>query len=61
VATRSESLRRNILALQDSISAVERCRKPVIAAVNGACVGGGIDLIAACDIRCCDQGAFFQV
>ncbi|KAF3320018.1 delta(3,5)-Delta(2,4)-dienoyl-CoA isomerase [Carex littledalei] len=61
VATRSESLRRKILVLQDSISAVEKCRKPVIVAVHGACVGGGVDLIAACDIRCCEQGAFFQV
>ena len=53
VATRSESHRTKILVLQDSISTVEKCRKPVIVAVHGACVGGGVDLIAACDIRCC--------
>ncbi|KAJ3678243.1 hypothetical protein LUZ60_002046 [Juncus effusus] len=61
VAMRSESLRRKILALQDSISAIEKCRKPVIAAIQGACVGAGVDLITACDIRFCDQSAFFQV
>ncbi|XP_019701633.2 delta(3,5)-Delta(2,4)-dienoyl-CoA isomerase, peroxisomal [Elaeis guineensis] len=56
-----ELLRRRILALQDAISAVERCRKPVVAEIHGACVGGGVDLAAACDIRCCSEDAFFSV
>ncbi|WOL04390.1 delta(3,5)-Delta(2,4)-dienoyl-CoA isomerase, peroxisomal [Canna indica] len=60
-AAASELLRRRILVLQAAISAVERCRKPVVAAIHGACIGGGVDLIAACDIRCCDEGAFFAV
>ncbi|CAL9062582.1 unnamed protein product [Musa banksii] len=60
-AAASELLRRRILALQATISAVERCRKPVVAAIHGACIGGGLDLVAACDIRCCDDGAFFAV
>lgn len=60
-AVASELLRRRILALQATISAVERCRKPVVAAIHGACIGGGLDLVAACDIRCCDEGAFFAV
>ncbi|XP_032246545.1 delta(3,5)-Delta(2,4)-dienoyl-CoA isomerase, mitochondrial isoform X1 [Phoca vitulina] len=38
-----------------------QCPKPVIAAVHGACVGAGVDLITACDIRYCAQDAFFQV
>ena len=46
-----EKLRRVILDLQDTLSSIERCRKPVIAAIHGACVGGGIDLICACDLR----------
>jgi enoyl-CoA hydratase/carnithine racemase len=42
---------RFIKDLQDSFSSIEACRKPVIAAVHGACVGAGVDLIAACDLR----------
>lgn len=56
-----ESLRRQILAMQDSITALERCRKPVIASIHGACIGGGIDIITACDIRVCSEDAFFCV
>lgn len=46
---------------QDSFTAIELCSKPVIAAIHGACVGGGIDLITACDIRYCSKDAFFSV
>ncbi|PHV12373.1 crotonase/enoyl-CoA hydratase family protein [Chitinimonas sp. BJB300] len=55
----AEKLRRLIMSLQDSLSAIERCRKPVIAAIHGACVGGGLDLIAACDLRYCSVDAHF--
>lgn len=58
VAT-AEGLRRAILDMQAALTAVERCRKPVIAAVHGACVGGGVELVAACDIRCCSKDATF--
>ena len=47
--------------LQQSITAVERCRKPVIAAVSGWCIGGGVDLITACDIRLGSRDATFSV
>ncbi|CAA7400551.1 unnamed protein product [Spirodela intermedia] len=56
-----ERLRRQILSLQAAISAVERCRRPVIAAVHGACIGGGVDLATACDLRYCSEDAFFSV
>lgn len=46
---------------QEAITEVERCRKPVIAAVHGGCVGGGLDLIAACDVRLSTQDAFFSL
>jgi enoyl-CoA hydratase len=47
--------------LQASITSVADCPKPVIAAVHGACIGGGIDLISACDIRLCSADATFSV
>lgn len=47
--------------LQASITSVADCPKPVIAAVHGACLGGGIDLITACDIRLASADAFFSV
>ncbi|KAJ0252557.1 Delta(3,5)-Delta(2,4)-dienoyl-CoA isomerase [Hirschfeldia incana] len=57
----SESLRRRIKSMQAAITAVEECRKPVIAAVHGACIGGGVDLVTACDVRYCSEDAFFSV
>ena len=52
---------RHILELQQCISAPEKCRKPVIAAVHGHCIGGGVDLTTACDIRLCSQEATFAI
>ena len=47
--------------LQRSISSVADCPKPVIAAIHGYCIGGGVDLITACDIRLCSADAKFSV
>lgn len=58
---RREKFRRFVLDLQDCLSAAERCRKPVIAAIHGACFGGGIDLVTACDLRYCSADARFSV
>jgi enoyl-CoA hydratase len=58
---RREKLRRLILKLQDTLSSIERCRKPVLAAIHGACIGGGIDLITACDMRYCSANSYFTV
>ena len=60
-ARKREKLRRVILDLQDSLSRLERCRKPVIAAVHGACIGGGIDLICCADMRYCSADANFSI
>jgi len=47
--------------LQDAVTAVAACRKPVIAAVSGWCIGGGVDVIAAADIRLASADAKFSV
>jgi enoyl-CoA hydratase len=52
---------KDILRLQESITCVDRCRKPVIAAVHGWCIGAGVDLITACDIRLASGDAQFSV
>ncbi|KAF6137955.1 hypothetical protein GIB67_041828 [Kingdonia uniflora] len=56
-----ELLRRQIKGLQSAITAIEQCRKPVVVAIHGACIGGGIDLVSACDMRYCSEDAFFSV
>jgi enoyl-CoA hydratase len=56
-----ERLRRQVLDLQDTLSSIERCRKPVIAAIHGACIGGGIDLITCCDMRYAAAEAHFSI
>uniref|UniRef100_A0A8C7BC16 Delta(3,5)-Delta(2,4)-dienoyl-CoA isomerase, mitochondrial n=1 Tax=Neovison vison TaxID=452646 RepID=A0A8C7BC16_NEOVI len=61
VARTSWYLRSLISKYQETFSVIEKCPKPVIAAIHGACVGAGVDLITACDIRYCAQDAFFQV
>lgn len=47
--------------LQGAISSVADCPKPVIAAVHGWCIGGGVDLITAADVRLCAADARFSV
>ncbi|PHN29918.1 crotonase/enoyl-CoA hydratase family protein [Pseudomonas sp. ICMP 460] len=54
-------LRRKILELQASFNAVDRCRKPVLAAIQGYCIGGAIDLISACDMRYAAEDAQFSI
>lgn len=56
-----ETLRKFIFKLQDAITAIEKCRKPVLAAVHGACIGGGLDTLAACDMRYATEDAYFSI
>lgn len=58
---RSEQVRRTILRLQDNLSAIEKCRKPVLAAIHYNCIGGGIDMTCCCDMRYCTQDARFSI
>ena len=56
-----EKLRRVILDLQDTLSSLERCRKPVLAAIHGDCIGGGVDLVVCADMRYASSDASFCV
>lgn len=47
--------------MQASVTSIEECRKPVVAAVHGWCIGGGVDVIAACDVRLASADARFSV
>jgi enoyl-CoA hydratase len=47
--------------LQATVTAIAACPVPVIAAVHGWCIGGGVDLISACDLRICTEDARFSV
>lgn len=60
-AARREALYAMVIKLQDCVSAIERCPKPVIAAVHNGCIGGGVDIIAACDLRYCSDDAYFII
>jgi enoyl-CoA hydratase len=60
-ADRNHALFETIRSFQAGFSAVRRCRKPAIAAVSGLCLGGGLDLVTACDIRLCSADAQFSI
>ncbi|WP_199152773.1 crotonase/enoyl-CoA hydratase family protein [Chromobacterium sp. ASV23] len=60
-ARKRDKLRRLILELQDCVNSLERCRKPVIAAIHGACLGGGLDIALAADFRLAAKDAVFGV
>ena len=58
---RSEAQFRVTRELQYTISCLEKARVPVIAAIQGACIGGAVDLVTACDIRYAANDAFFCI
>ncbi len=55
------NLRRHALDLQETFNMIERARLPVLAAIQGGCVGGGVDFISACDCRYATEDAFFVI
>jgi len=48
-------------ALQQSFTALEECRIPVLAAIQGGCFGAGVDMVTACDLRYATADAFFTI
>jgi len=54
-------LLQKIYSLQETITCIEKCKKPVIAAVHGHCIGAGLDMITACDIRLGSKDAVFSL
>ena len=55
------NLRENALHLQDSFSCLEKARIPVLAAIQGGCIGGAVDMVTACDMRYASEDAFFCI
>ncbi len=54
-------LRNTVLQLQDVFNRLENARMPVLAAVQGGCIGGAVDMVSACDSRYCTQESFFSI
>ncbi|GIU85100.1 MAG: hypothetical protein KatS3mg008_1875 [Acidimicrobiales bacterium] len=55
------NLRLLVKNLQDSFSCLERARFPVVAAIQGGCIGGAVDMVCACDLRYASRDAFFCI
>lgn len=60
-AAERQRLQQQIQRLQKVFTAVADCPKPVIAGIHGPCIGAGVDLITACDIRLAAADAAFSV
>jgi enoyl-CoA hydratase len=58
---RAANLRRGVLEIQEAFNVLERARMPVLAAIQGGCIGGAVDLVSACDCRYATEDAFFVV
>ncbi|CAD6583591.1 MAG: Putative enoyl CoA hydratase [Alectoria sarmentosa] len=60
-ARTATTLRRHIDAFQACITSVEKCEKPIVAAIHGWCLGLGIDISVCCDVRICAKDTRFSV
>jgi enoyl-CoA hydratase len=57
----NEAFRHKVKALQRTFSCLDEARVPVIAAIQGGCIGGAVDMTSACDMRYCTADAFFCI
>lgn len=55
------NLMKTILKLQETFSCLDEARMPVLVAVQGGCIGGGVDFVSACDMRYATRDAFFCI
>ncbi|MEJ0047346.1 MAG: enoyl-CoA hydratase-related protein [Rhodospirillales bacterium] len=58
---RREAFVHTVVRLQAALSSLSRARFPVVAAIQGACIGGGLDLASACDLRFVAEDAYFRI
>jgi enoyl-CoA hydratase len=56
-----EQFKKILIDFQEIISTFEKISKPVLSAIHGACIGAGLDMIAATDMRYCTEDAFFCI
>lgn len=61
IARKCFQMKNIIRPFQESFSQLEKCRKPVVCAIHGPCVGAGVDLIVGADVRYSTSDAWFQV
>jgi Delta3,5-Delta2,4-dienoyl-CoA isomerase len=61
VARHAFKLKRHVTHMQEAFSALEKVPQPVIAAIHGYCIGAGLDLISACDMRMCTADTVFSI
>ena len=54
-------MRLHVKHLQDAFTCLEKARMPVLAAIQGGCIGGAVDMVSACDVRYCTADAFFCI
>jgi enoyl-CoA hydratase len=60
-ARRAEQFRRMVLRLQGNLTAIEKCRVPVLAAIHNTCIGGGVDMTCCADMRYATEDAYFSI
>ena len=61
ISRQRASFRTTALQLQRTFSCLEESRLPVLSAIQGACIGGGIDMVSATDLRYATKDAFFCI
>jgi enoyl-CoA hydratase len=59
--TRAAGFYDDVRRMQRAFSCLEGCRIPVLVAIQGGCIGGGVDLVTACDMRYATEDAFLTI